>query len=238
MKQVLYSLCVVSCLSPLLWAKTGTTAAAEGVTSRASAGVATMPRQCRPGETSPGAIGWRWKPGTVVKVYYLRGHFSEAEAGSLSRAVDNWNKALKEIGSPVDFVVSGEREGVVREGASITVLRGTPRRKERLGEVRFYAPSTGGILMTVTMSPVVTDRSALTSLLAHELGHSLGLADCYECRRGTTAMAAFKSNNKGNNVYQPSACDKYVVAAGYASETTTRAGVMSFERQWSQLLLN
>jgi predicted Zn-dependent protease len=62
--------------------------------------------------------------------------------------------------------------------------------------------------------------------MTHEIGHSLGLADCYECRRGTTAMAAFKDKDKGNEVYEPSECDKYVVAAGYAGDTGMQARVM------------
>ena len=76
---------------------------------------------------------------------------------------------------------------------------------------------------SVMIGPAVTDLGALTSLMTHELGHSLGLADCYECKRGTTAMAAFKSDNVGNGVYEPSACDRYVVASGYASVTNAQA---------------
>ena len=230
MKSLLYSLLVIPFLAPLPGARNAATAA-QAVAIKAGAGAATMPRQCRPGKSVPEAIRWRWKLGTAVKVYYLKGHFSDVEAGALSRAVDNWNKALKEIGSPIVFIPSGEREGVAREDASVTVIRGIPKRKERLGEVKFYTPPAGGVLMTVTVSPVVTDRDALTSLMVHELGHSVGLADCYECQRGTTAMAAFKSNNRGTDVYKPSACDKYVVAAGYANESTTQAEAISFFRE-------
>jgi hypothetical protein len=81
------------------------------------------------------------------------------------------------------------------------------------------------------ISPDVTDLNALTSLMAHEIGHSLGLADCYECQRGTTAMAAFKDKNKGNDVYEPSECDKYVVAAGYRNETDMQARIVQTERK-------
>ncbi|MBA3323532.1 MAG: hypothetical protein H0T45_19095 [Pyrinomonadaceae bacterium] len=110
-------------------------------------------------------------------------------------------------------------------------MRGIPRVKKRVGETRFYALSNGVVRLTVTINPVVTDLSALTSLLTHELGHSLGLADCYGCRRGTTAMSAFKSNNQGNDVYEPSACDKYVVAAGYAGDIDAQARMVSLEQR-------
>jgi hypothetical protein len=219
MKLSLYSLFVVSCLSLVLWANPVVINASGG---GAGSATAPMPRQCQPGKTSPEAFGWRWKPDAVVRVYYLKGHFKETEIAALSRAVNNWNDALKEMDNGIRFIVGGESESVVRDDASITVMRGIPAKKERLGEIRFFSTSNGVVRMIMTMRPVVTDPDALTSLMTHELGHSLGLADCYECKRGTTAMAAFKDNNKGNDVYQPSACDKYVVAAGYASQSIAR----------------
>jgi hypothetical protein len=228
MKPSLYSLFVISCLALLLWADPPITNARgeAGVANAASGDALAMPGQCQPGKTSPEAFGWRWQPDALVRVYYLKGDFKEAQALALARALNNWNEALREIGSRIRFIVGGEREGVVKDDASITVMRGIPTKKERLGEIKFYARSNGVVRMTMTIRPVVTDPFALTSLMTHELGHSLGLADCYECRRGTTAMAAFKDNNKGNDVYEPSACDKYVVAAGYASLMEAQARVV------------
>jgi hypothetical protein len=229
MKPFFYSLMVVACLSLLLLAKpVSTTASASGA---AAAAAPVMPKQCQPGKTSPEAMGWRWRPNAVVRVNYLKDHFSGAEIEALSRAVNNWNKALREIDSQIVFVVGGEREELATDGSSITVIRGIPRGKERVGEIRFHSLLNGRVRLVVTINPVVTDLDALTSLMTHELGHSLGLADCYECKRGTTAMAAFKSNNKGNDVYEPSACDKYVVAAGYAGQSSTQASVRLHEQK-------
>jgi hypothetical protein len=219
MRPFLYSLSVIACLSLLLWAKPISTSA-RGLGGE---NAVTLPKQCRPGKTSTEALGWRWKPNTRVRLYYLKNNFSVAEAQALSRAVNNWNSALREIDSRVVFNIGGERDGVVEDDATITVMRGIPKGKERLGEIKFYSMSNGVNRMVVTISPVVTDLDALTSLMAHEIGHSLGLADCYGCRRGTTTMAAFKDDNKGNDVYEPSECDKYVVAAGYENETGVQA---------------
>jgi predicted Zn-dependent protease len=190
-----------------------------------------MPKQCKPGKTSTQTIGWRWKPNTHVKIYYLKSDFTSAEREAFSRAVNNWNKALYEMDSRVSFTIKGERESVSEDDASITVLRGIPKGKHRLGHLRFYSMSNGVMRATMMISPVVTDLNALTSLMAHEMGHSLGLADCYECQRGTTAMAAFKDKNKGNDVYEPSECDKYVVVAGYRNETDSQARVVMSERK-------
>lgn len=232
MRSFLFSLLIAACLSLLLWARpTITTAAAEGKTVKAGTDAArVMPKQCKPGKTSTEALGWRWRPNTRVRIYYLKDSFSVEETAAFARAINNWNGALKEIDSRIVFINGGERESVVEDDASITVLRGVPKGKDRVGQLRFYSMSNGVMRATLIISPVVTDLGALTSLMAHEIGHSLGLADCYECRRGTTTMAAFKDENKGNDVFEPSECDKYVVAAGYAGETGAQAQLVPARR--------
>jgi hypothetical protein len=214
MKLSLYKRVGWLCLLCLLGGTPAITGASE--VGRGAMGKAgTMPKQCRPGKTSAEALGWRWRAGTAVRIQYLADNFEAAELTALSRAVDNWNTALAETSSGVVFLVDEEDALARRTGGFILVRRGVPRGKERVGELTFHSLFNGGVRLAITISPVVTDLEALTSLMTHELGHSLGLADCYECRRGTTAMAAFKSTNKGNDVFEPSECDRYVVAAGY-----------------------
>jgi len=224
---------MVACLSLAAWTRPVITTAAgvEGKAARASTDAASRPKQCQPGKTSTEAMGWRWKPNTRVRIYYLKGNFNPLETAAFSRAVNNWNNALKEIDSRIVFINGGERESVVEDDASITVMRGIPKGKDRLGQLRIYSMSNGVMRATMILSPLVTDLNALTSLMAHEIGHSMGLADCYECKRGTTTMAAFKDVNKGNDVYEPSECDKYMVAAGYASGTEAQARVVSTMRK-------
>ena len=236
MRPFLYCLFVVACLSLVLWTGPAiTAAAAENTAVGASGGgggsAATMPKQCRPGKTSTEAMGWRWKPNTRVRIYYLKGSFTREETEAFSRAVSNWNKALKEIDSRIAFTIGVERDSISEDNASITVLRGIPKGKDRLGQLRIYSMSNGVMRATMIINPVVTDLNALTSLMTHELGHSLGLADRYECRRGTTAMSAFKDSNKGNDVYEPSECDKYVVATGFASEMSAQARISLTEQE-------
>ena len=211
-RPFLYSLLVSSCLSLLMWA--GPVTSASGPESTAA-----MPKQCRPGKTSTESFGWRWRRGARVRVYYLKGDFKAEETAAFARAVSNWNNALREIDSRIAFVNGGESATVAEDDASITVMRGVPKGKDRLGQLKLYSMSNGVMRATMIISPAVTDLEALTSLMAHELGHSLGLGDCYGCKRGTTTMAAFKDVNEGNDVYSPSECDKYVVSQGYAGGT-------------------
>ncbi len=215
-RPYLFGLLVIGCLSLLLHAAPATSASKSG-------GEAAMPKQCRAGKTSTEAFGWRWRPGARVRVYYLKDNFSREETAAFTRAVSNWNAALVEIDSRVAFVSGGERETIAEDDASITVMRGVPKGKDRLGQLKLYSMSNGVMRATMIISPAVTDLDALTSLMAHELGHSMGLGDCYGCRRGTTTMAAFKDTNEGNDVYSPSECDKYVVAQGYAGGGSSQA---------------
>ncbi|PYS48903.1 MAG: hypothetical protein DMF68_11730 [Acidobacteria bacterium] len=223
MKRSLYSLFVIACLCLLLEAAPVITDARSSSHKESGGETLVMPKQCHPGKTSTVAMGWRWQAHSHVRVYYLKSSFSAVEESALSRAVNNWNAALKEIGSSVSFTIGGERGQVSEDNASVTVLRAVPKGKDRLGQIKLYSMSNGTASALVIISPSVTDLDALTSLMTHEIGHTLGLADCYECKRGTTTMAAFRSDNKGNDVFEPSECDKYLVATGYAGE---QAGVI------------
>lgn len=226
MKRSLYSLFVIACLCLLLEALPIVTDARNGSHKESGGETLMMPKQCHPGKTSTVAMGWRWKPNSHVRVYYLKNSFSAAEEGALTRALNNWKNALREIDSSISFTIGGERDNVTEENTSVTVLRAVPKGKDRLGQIKLYSMSNGTESALMIISPAVTDLDALTSLMAHEIGHTLGLADCYECKRGTTTMAAFRSDNKGNDVFEPSECDKYLVATGYAGEVREQAGTV------------
>jgi hypothetical protein len=220
-----FSLAAILCLSHFLNA----TPLVDGrELTRAATDNVAMPKQCQPGKTSASALGWRWKRGTKVRIQYLQDNFTTVEVAALSRAVNNWNAALAETDTNVVFI-PGEGEADNRTGAGILVQRGVPRGQDRVGELRLESVFNGKVRLSLTISPVVTDPEALTSLMTHEIGHSLGLADCYECRRGTTAMAAFKSKNKGNDVFQPSECDLHVVASGYAVRTEATSSLRKLD---------
>lgn len=231
LKISLRGLLVVACLSLLLWTRPSVSTVEAATSTPGSNDAATMPKQCHPGKTSTQALGWRWQPHAQVRVYYLASDFSAADRDALSRAVNSWNDALSQTDTHITFTVAGTRASESQENLTLTVVRGVPRGRDRVGEVKLYSLSNGAHHVTVVIGPDITTPMALTSLMTHEIGHSLGLADCYECRRGTTAMSAFKDMSKGNEVYEPSECDLYVVAEGYASETDAQARVVSNSRE-------
>lgn len=221
MRSVPGSLIIILFIYLLAGSAPGVTTAA-GRPEGAPGSAPTMPAQCKPGKTSTEALGWRLKPGKTVSVYYLKNHFNAGETEAFAEAINKWNQALKEMETDIVFVIRGERDSEDGNDTSVVIKRGTPRGQDRVGETRFHFMAGGVFRMTVTISPAVTERKALQSLMTHEIGHTLGLADCYECKRGTTAMAAFKDDNTGTNVFEPSVCDKFVVAAGYAGRVAGR----------------
>jgi hypothetical protein len=61
----------------------------------------------------------------------------------------------------------------------------------------------------------LTNRDALTNAVAHELGHSFGLLDCYTCKSKTTVMIQFKEINTSNGMTGPTECDVEQVRAAF-----------------------
>jgi hypothetical protein len=61
---------------------------------------------------------------------------------------------------------------------------------------------------STTINPGVTDPTALTQAMAHEIGHTFGLDDCTSCAAGTSVMTEATSlNDTTSGMNGPSACD-------------------------------
>src|SRR5688500_10610289 len=125
MRLILCSLLMLVCLSDLPGTRAGVKTNDDATRPR-SVVASRMPQQCRPRKTSPEALRWRWKPGTSVSIYYLKGSFTEVEKEALSRAVYNWNEALTDSQSRVVFVIGREGDAAAKNGAGIEVSRGIP----------------------------------------------------------------------------------------------------------------
>src|SRR5688500_2587025 len=121
-----------------------------------------MPTQGRPGKTSTEAFDQRWKRDARFKLDYLHSNLHFADITAFARAVDKWNRALVEIDSRIVLTIVGEREAVAEDDATVTILRGIPKGKDRLGQLRIYSMSNGVMRATMIVSPEVTDLNALT----------------------------------------------------------------------------
>src|SRR3954454_9289911 len=179
------------------------------------------PEQCQQGKTSTGLVSWRWNPRTAVKVYYRSGQFTDNDVISFAEAVSHWNSALLQTSSGIRFELKGETREDIVHGPSVLIVRGNPGGRDRVGDIKLQSIANGSVHLIATISSKVVDPRGLESLLTHELGHSLGLADCYDCKKGSTAMTAFENMKEGTRVYAPTDCDIYTVSSGYRQLTAS-----------------
>jgi hypothetical protein len=68
----------------------------------------------------------------------------------------------------------------------------------------------------IVIDPKLTNPKALRDAVAHELGHNLGLLDCFTCKRKSTVMNQLKAMNVSNDTDGPTSCDVAQVRQAYA----------------------
>jgi hypothetical protein len=60
----------------------------------------------------------------------------------------------------------------------------------------------------IDLNDAINDQSYATFIMAHELGHSFGLRDCYTCAYGSTIMSSGQyALNEAGTPQQPTQCD-------------------------------
>lgn len=193
-------------------AQTGKSAVDECVANRSAATETTL----------------RWAAHTRVTVYAQRNNFSAAQIMTIRQAINNWNAALAETDANVQFSFGGERDGASPDASTITINRApTYQNARHLAEILPVLENAQLLRAEITIDPGVTDSEVLTSVLAHELGHSLGMDDCPKCRRGTTLMALYRGRNRGNKALFPTPCDRRVVASAYQPASQPKIGSLA-----------
>ena len=182
---------------------------------------------CMPNRSSAAHSALRWADNTRVAVYATPNNFSQAELGAIKHAIDNWNDVISGINLNVSFAFAGEDNALLTDANIISVNRGATFQNHRhLAELLPILDNSGQLSSAmITIDHGVTDIDVMTSVMTHELGHSLGMEDCPKCRRGTTIMALYRGRNRGNQTVGPTLCDRLVVARGYQQFTETRVTI-------------
>jgi hypothetical protein len=179
----------------------------------------TAPAPCVAGRTAAPVGFWTWPANSRVNVYLREPDFAEADTPAIRIAVQNWDAAAAENGSNVRFSFRGlTKETRVAKG-DLTLVRGAVYNKKQRHLALLEAHSLRSDQLIdyalVIVDPRVREANVLTNVMAHEIGHSLGLLDCYHCHNGSTAMGLLKSADESNGIEGPTACDKTAVLAAY-----------------------
>ncbi len=174
---------------------------------------------CKVGSQAPAFGFWTWEPNSTIKVYILASDFRPEDKDYLLVPFDNWNAVSAVTGSGVKFEYAGDVKARVACENCLTVLRGRVFDKTRRHATQLHTYKLPGQL-TMAWAHIVIDLSltnpqSLTNAIAHEIGHSFGLLDCYTCKAKSTVMIQFKEMNTSNGMTGPTACDVVQVRAAF-----------------------
>ena len=174
---------------------------------------------CKVGVRAPAIGFWTWAPGAHVKVFIRIQDFSPAEIPYLLAPLQTWDAAHEQSGSGVRFEYQGTTLERLLCVNCLTIERGKVFGKiaRHAAELQALSIQNNQVITyaSIVIDTVLTNLEALTNTMAHELGHSVGLLDCYSCKQKSTVMAQFKTVNAGNNMEGPTACDLAQVQAAY-----------------------
>lgn len=175
--------------------------------------------QCKLGAQAASFGFWNWAPASQIKVYVITSDFKENELDFLLAPLSTWNAVSELTGSRVKFEYKGSVTAPLYCQNCLTIVRGQvfDKSNRHLTELRTYSAAQNRIMnwASIVIDPLLTSPKALTNAVAHELGHSFGLLDCYSCKPSTTVMVQFRMVNASNEMNGPSACDVAQVKAGY-----------------------
>ena len=179
---------------------------------------------CKVGSSAAPTGFWAWAPESRIQVYVLASDFNESELDYLLEPLATWNAVSDATGSKVKFEYKGTTETPLNCRNCVTIKRGHVfgKAKRHLTELRTYSAARDEIMTWagIVIDPRLTNPKTLTNAVAHELGHSFGLLDCYDCKKNSTVMIKFDAINAANDMHGPSPCDVAQVQRVYQSIAT------------------
>lgn len=174
---------------------------------------------CKIGVQAPAVGFWTWAPGSEVSVYILESEFKENELPFLLAPLNSWNAVSDLTGSKVKFEYKGTTAHSLQCENCLTIQRGLVFDKSRrhLTELITYNAARNRTIIWahIVIDRLLTSPQTLTNAVAHELGHTFGLLDCYSCKKRSTVMVQFKDANVPNGMDGPSLCDVVQVKTFY-----------------------
>jgi hypothetical protein len=185
------------------------------------------PPPCQVGRQAPPIGFWTWAANTHVKVFVRSADFKPEEIPYLLASLETWNGVSDLTSSRVKFEYQGSTKVELSCESCLTVIRGPvfDKAKRHATELKAYSLHHDQIInyALIVVDPILTNLKAMRDAMAHELGHNLGLLDCFTCKQKSTLMNQFKELNVPNNVSAPTSCDVAQVRLAY-QELKVRIG--------------
>ena len=179
----------------------------------------TSVKPCKIGQDAAAFGFWTWRANSSVKVYVLKSDFGDDELSYLVKPIQNWNAVTIATGSGITLEYAGTTTSPLYCQNCLTIMRGQVfnKLKRHATELHAFSAQSNQIMSWahIVIDPVITNREALTNAIAHELGHTFGLIDCYSCKPKSTVMNQFKTVNEPNEMQGPTACDVAQISAAY-----------------------
>jgi hypothetical protein len=162
---------------------------------------------CPPPETQSDA----WRSGTSVTVN-INPYFSQDQRNAIVQAFNNWqNGSGNNTGVTFTFTYNSTPiSGANTYQVNTQTPNPPPGGGAAQAETFEFPTSNGGSLerAVTNIDPRVTDLTALTMAMAHEIGHTMGINDCDLCCPGVSVMTAATSyNDTTSGRVDPGPCD-------------------------------
>ncbi len=179
----------------------------------------TRVNDCKVGSRAAATGFWTWPPDSQVYVYVLQNDFSKEEISFLTRPITMWDAVSETTGSKVRLTYAGPTLAPRDCENCLTLLRGDVHNDKTRhgGQIRAFGINGTRIIhhASIVIDPRMKTSESLASAFAHELGHSFGLQDCYNCKERSTVMIKFSGFSLSNGLEGPTGCDVAQVKKAY-----------------------
>jgi hypothetical protein len=158
---------------------------------------------CPPPDTQQNS----WQAHTPVTVN-INPYFTQDQRNAIMAAFDNWQNSSNNT-TGVTFTYTFNSTPVGSGGMQVNYQ--TPSIAGAQAETFRFPSSDGSHLdrAVTNIDPRVTNLTAMTEAMAHEIGHTMGINDCDSCCAGASVMTGYNGdyNDTTSGRVDPGPCD-------------------------------